>query len=186
MSTAIERGSKHTAEFTDGTFTIFGEWRLVNIPRRPQCLHPFELGSGRHFLAFGCENDEWLPAAEAPSIAAPPESDPLHPRPRFHISDFKISDSERGGSNPASSLNVRLNDGLKACALVRCYIESWLYDPSSETFWNLEDPFTVSLKMLYVNERVHDGLGGAYVWALKDDDASGAVVKAMAAGLNHH
>jgi chitinase len=40
--------------------------------------------------------------------------------------------------------------------------------------------------MLYVNERGHDGLGGAYVWALKDDDASGAVVKAMAAGLNPH
>jgi chitinase len=62
-------------------------------------------------------------------------------------------------------------------------IAKWLYDPSSETFWNFEDPLTVSMKMFYVNERVEGGLGGAYVWALKDDDASGSVVKTMAAGL---
>ena len=36
--------------------------------------------------------------------------------------------------------------------------------------------------MLYVKSRMEDGLGGAYVWALKDDDALGSVVKAMAAG----
>jgi chitinase len=65
-------------------------------------------------------------------------------------------------------------------------VAAWLYDPISETFWNFDDPFTVTLKMLYVDERVEGGLGGAYVWALKDDNESGSVVKAMAAGLHHH
>jgi chitinase len=37
--------------------------------------------------------------------------------------------------------------------------------------------------MQYVNFKVPGGLGGAYVWALKDDDANGTVVKTMAKGL---
>jgi chitinase len=41
------------------------------------------------------------------------------------------------------------------------------------------------MKMFYVNWRVEDGLGGAYVWALKDDDLNGTVVKTMADGLRH-
>jgi chitinase len=37
--------------------------------------------------------------------------------------------------------------------------------------------------MTYINTKVPKGLGGAYVWALKDDDANGTMVKTMAAGL---
>jgi chitinase len=37
--------------------------------------------------------------------------------------------------------------------------------------------------MLYVDLKVRGGLGGAYVWALKDDDANGSLIKAMALGL---
>jgi chitinase len=84
-----------------------------------------------------------------------------------------------------STLSTLTSNGY-ATYFDRNRIAKWLYDPGSETFWNLEDPFTVTLKMLYVNERVRGGLGGAYVWALKDDDASGHVVKAMSAGLNRH
>jgi chitinase len=58
-----------------------------------------------------------------------------------------------------------------------------LYDPTSETFYTYDNPFTASLKMIYVNVKVPAGLGGAYVWALKDDDANGTMVKTMAAGL---
>ena len=36
------------------------------------------------------------------------------------------------------------------------------------------------LKMLYIDLR---GLGGADVWALKDDDANGTMLKTMANGL---
>ena len=58
-----------------------------------------------------------------------------------------------------------------------------LYDPTSGTFYTYDDPSTASLKMTYINTKVPKGLGGAYVWALKDDDASGTMVKTMAAGL---
>ena len=58
-----------------------------------------------------------------------------------------------------------------------------LFDPTSGTFYTYDDPFTVFLKTIYINLKVPGGLGGAYVWALKDDDANGTFVKTMAAGL---
>ena len=58
-----------------------------------------------------------------------------------------------------------------------------LYDPTSGTFYTYDDPTTAFLKMRYVDLKVPGGLGGAYVWALKDDDANGTMVKTMAAGL---
>ena len=63
-------------------------------------------------------------------------------------------------------------------------IAVWLYDPNTETFWSYDDPVTVWLKTGYVRGRVPGGLGGAFVWALKDDDANGSIVKTMAAGLH--
>ena len=59
-----------------------------------------------------------------------------------------------------------------------------LYDPTGGTFYTYDDPTTAFLKMLYVNHKVPGGLGGAYVWAVKDDDANGTMVKTMAAGLD--
>jgi chitinase len=41
----------------------------------------------------------------------------------------------------------------------------------------------VWLKTAYVCTRVPGGLGGEFVWALKDDDANGTIVKTIAAGL---
>jgi chitinase len=58
-----------------------------------------------------------------------------------------------------------------------------LYDPAWETFYTYDDPDTAFLKMLYIDLKVPGGLGGAYVWALKDDDANGTMVKTMAKGL---
>ena len=63
-------------------------------------------------------------------------------------------------------------------------IAVWLYDPNTQTFWSYDDPVTVWLKTKYVLTRVPGGLGGAFVWALKDDDANGTIVKTMAAGLH--
>ncbi len=63
-------------------------------------------------------------------------------------------------------------------------IAVWIYQPSTGTFWTYDDPVTVWLKMGYVNFRAPGGLGGAYVWALKDDDTNGTIVKTIAAGLH--
>jgi chitinase len=62
-------------------------------------------------------------------------------------------------------------------------VAAWLYDPATETFWSFDDPFTASLKTVYVETRVPGGLGGNFVWALKDDDANGTMVKTLATGL---
>ena len=55
-----------------------------------------------------------------------------------------------------------------------------LFDASSGTFYTYDDPQTAFLKMIYIDRR---GLGGAYVWAVKDDDVNGTMVKTMAEGL---
>lgn len=61
-----------------------------------------------------------------------------------------------------------------------------LYNPTSETFYTYDDPTTAELKMLYIELKVPGGLGGAYVWAVKDDDANGTMVKTMANVLQPH
>jgi len=58
-----------------------------------------------------------------------------------------------------------------------------LYDPATGTFYSYDNPTTAFLKMLYIDLKVPGGLGGAYVWAVKDDDANGTMVKTMAKGL---
>jgi chitinase len=62
-------------------------------------------------------------------------------------------------------------------------IAHWIYSPAAQTFWTFDDPLTVAAKMVYVQARVPGGLGGAYVWAVKDDDANGTMMKTMADGL---
>jgi chitinase len=59
----------------------------------------------------------------------------------------------------------------------------WLYDSSTQTFWSYDDPATVWLKTAYIRARVPGGLGGAFIWALKDDDGNGTLTKTAAAGL---
>lgn len=58
-----------------------------------------------------------------------------------------------------------------------------MYNPTTQTFYTYDNPTTAFLKMVYINHRVPGGLGGAYVWAVKDDDANGTMVKTMAYGL---
>jgi chitinase len=62
-------------------------------------------------------------------------------------------------------------------------LEPWLYSAESGTFWTYDDAVSVAIKMLYVNRRVPGGLGGAFFWAFKDDDANGTLAKTMATEL---
>jgi chitinase len=57
----------------------------------------------------------------------------------------------------------------------------WLYDSATETFWSFNDVPTVAVKMDYARFR---GLGGAFQWAIKDDDANATLMKTMAEGLS--
>jgi chitinase len=56
----------------------------------------------------------------------------------------------------------------------------YLYNASSQIWYTFDDSSTVSVKTGYINEL---GLGGAFVWALKGDDANGTMVKTLATGL---
>ena len=62
-------------------------------------------------------------------------------------------------------------------------IAAWLYNPSTQIFWTYDNALTVRLKTIYVN---HGGLGGAFVWAVKDDDGNATLIKTMADGLSRH
>ncbi len=57
-----------------------------------------------------------------------------------------------------------------------------LYNPALGTLYTFDNPLTATLKMLYIQAW---GLGGAYVWAVKDDDPNGTMVKTMAQFLGH-
>jgi len=65
-------------------------------------------------------------------------------------------------------------------------IAQWIYDPTTLTFWTFDDPSIAWAKALYVDFRVPGGLGGAVVWAFKDDDLNGTMVKTLASGLGRH
>src|SRR6202789_3242085 len=50
-----------------------------------------------------------------------------------------------------------------------------LYNPAIGTFYSYDDPTSVAAKVAYIKK---NKLGGAYVWALNDDDANGSLTKA--------
>lgn len=55
-----------------------------------------------------------------------------------------------------------------------------LYNPASRTFYTHDSPASVATKTAYI---IKNKLGGAYVWALNDDDPNGSLTKAIAGGL---
>jgi chitinase len=55
-----------------------------------------------------------------------------------------------------------------------------LYNPTAGTFYTYDTPTAVAAKTAYIKKHK---LGGAYVWALNDDDANASLTKAIAAGL---
>ena len=65
-------------------------------------------------------------------------------------------------------------------------VAQWAYDPATLTFWTYDDPSIAWAKGLYVDIRVPGGLGGAFIWAFKDDDTNGTMVKTLASGLGRH
>jgi chitinase len=55
-----------------------------------------------------------------------------------------------------------------------------IYLSASHTFYTFDDLHSVTAKTAYIRQHK---LRGAYVWALNDDEASAAIIKAIAAGL---
>jgi len=55
-----------------------------------------------------------------------------------------------------------------------------LYNPTTGTFYSYDNPASAAAKTTYIKK---NKLGGAYVWALNDDDANGSLTKTIAEGL---
>jgi GH18 family chitinase len=55
-----------------------------------------------------------------------------------------------------------------------------LYNLASGTFYSYDDVASIATKTDYIKK---NQLGGAYVWALNDEDAAGSLTKAIAGGL---
>jgi chitinase len=55
-----------------------------------------------------------------------------------------------------------------------------LYNRATWTYYTYDNPAAVTAKTAYIKKH---RLGGAYVWALNDDDAGASLTKAIAAGL---
>jgi chitinase len=97
-------------------------------------------------------------------------------------------------SSPAAGCDVMLTSGLATYGTIKnllsngytsCYdstrIATSAYNPTTQTVFSYDDPTSIAAKVSYIKSH---GLGGGYVWAVKDDDSNGSLVKALASGLN--
>ena len=97
-------------------------------------------------------------------------------------------------SSPAAGCDTLLTSGLATYKTIEnllnngytaCYdstrIATSAFNPTTQTVFSYDDPTSIAAKAAYI--KAH-GLGGGYVWAVKDDDANGTVVKSLASGLN--
>jgi chitinase len=96
-------------------------------------------------------------------------------------------------ANPSPSCDTVLTAGFATYSTIQNLTKygytSWydstragatLYNPSTGTFYTYDNPAAAATKLAYIKKHK---LGGAYVWALNDDDASAALTKVIAAGL---
>jgi chitinase len=97
-------------------------------------------------------------------------------------------------SSPAAGCDPLLTNGLATYGTIKnllnngytaCYdstrIATTAFNPTTQTVFSYDDATSIAAKAAYI--KAH-GLGGGYIWAVKDDDANGTLTKAIAAGLN--
>ena len=78
------------------------------------------------------------------------------------------------------SVENLLNNGFTASYdSTRCAAR--MYNATTKTAFSYDNPTSVQCKVNYIKA---NGLGGGYVWALKDDDTSGSLTKALGTDLN--
>jgi chitinase len=56
----------------------------------------------------------------------------------------------------------------------------WIFNPTEGIFWSYDDPTALGEKTAYIRAK---GLGGAMLWELSGDDASGTLITAISDGL---
>jgi chitinase len=78
------------------------------------------------------------------------------------------------------TLENLLNNGFTA-SYDSTRVDANMFNSSTATAWSYDNPTSIAAKVAYIKA---NGLGGAYVWAVKDDDTSGSLTKALGNGLN--
>jgi chitinase len=97
-------------------------------------------------------------------------------------------------SSPTTGCDVLLTDGLATYGtlvnlLNNGYTSSYdatrcvarMFNPTTSSAFSYDNAESVQCKVNYIKQ---NGLGGGYVWAVKDDDPSGDLTKAIANDLN--
>jgi chitinase len=78
------------------------------------------------------------------------------------------------------TLENLLNNGFTA-SYDSTRVDANMFNSSTATAWSYDNPTSIAAKVAYIKA---NGLGGAYVWAVKNDDTSGTFTKALGNGLN--
>ena len=90
--------------------------------------------------------------------------------------DFLLVD---GLATYRSIVNLLNNGFTSSYDSTRC--STRMFNATTGTAYSYDNAQSVQCKVNYINQH---GLGGGYVWALKDDDPNGDLTKALAADLN--
>lgn len=70
---------------------------------------------------------------------------------------------------------------LKCTMGFPAYGAGWTGNPTTQTVFSYDDLAWIAAKVAYIKA---NGLGGGYVWTVKDDDANVTLVKTLASGLS--
>jgi chitinase len=57
----------------------------------------------------------------------------------------------------------------------------YMYNPSTQTFYSYDDPLSMFVKALYINQKQ---LGGAMIWDITGDDTKGTLLHTVYGGLS--
>jgi chitinase len=78
-----------------------------------------------------------------------------------------------------SIVNLLNNGFISSYDATRCAAR--MFNATTDTAFSYDNAQSVQCKVNYIKSF---GLGGAYVWAVKDDDPNGDLTKALATDLN--
>jgi chitinase len=97
-------------------------------------------------------------------------------------------------SSPAAGCDFLLTDGLATYQTIENLVNNGftasydstrcvarMYNPTNATAFSYDNAESVQCKVNYIKA---NGLGGGYVWALKDDDTSATLTKALGTDIN--
>ncbi|MDE1163052.1 MAG: glycosyl hydrolase family 18 protein [Acidobacteriaceae bacterium] len=114
--------------------------------------------------------------------------------PVFNLNGLGNCSTGNNQSSPAAGCDYLLTDGLITYRTIQNllsngYTSSYdatrctarMFNSTTASAISYDNPQSVQCKVSYIKA---NGLGGGYVWALKDDDATSSLTKALATDLN--